>query len=199
MILCDSWWAWLAGLWPWRMYQAVTPVTRRQRPGGSGGCRRHSPAGCEPAVWVERRARSGHPLPGCGGSAWVGVGGLEVAQGELAYLPAERLPGVVVQEGVLASEDAAEPGLVGGRLQAGEAAGDAGQIVRGHRDGLVRSEERGQDGGGGFADRAVRARVGRIRGRDRQRGPVRRVGVELDGGVVAGVAQTDGRHRSPHL
>jgi len=78
-----------------------------------------------PCVW-SGGLRSGHPpLPGCGGSAWAGVAGLEVAQDELAYLPAERLPGLVVQKGVLASEDAAKPGFVRGRLQADEAAGDA--------------------------------------------------------------------------
>jgi hypothetical protein len=40
------------------------------------------------------------------------VAGLESVQGEHGYLPAGRLPGLVVQASMLASEDAAESGLV---------------------------------------------------------------------------------------
>jgi hypothetical protein len=42
------------------------------------------------------------------------VAGLEWVQGEHGYLPAGRLPGLVVQASMLASEDAAESGLVRG-------------------------------------------------------------------------------------
>jgi len=52
------------------------------------------------------------------------VAGLESVPGEHGYLPAGRLPGLVVQASMLASEDAAESGLVRGRPQAGEAGCD---------------------------------------------------------------------------
>jgi len=42
------------------------------------------------------------------------VAGLEWVQGEHGYLPAGRLPGLVVQASMLAREDAAESGLVRG-------------------------------------------------------------------------------------
>src|SRR5918911_841290 len=61
---------------------------------------------------------------------------------------AELLAGLVVYAGVLARPDPAQTGLVRRGGQAGEGAGDT-RIGRGRDgEGLVRPEERGQDGGG---------------------------------------------------
>src|SRR3954463_3957749 len=149
----------------------------------------------------------GHP--GAGGSRYpplttvraavLGGTGMKRVDSEVGDLTAERLTCGVVDDGVLAGEDAAEARLISSRLQRGEAAADAGHPVRGHGDRLPRSEEVGEDRGGGFTDRAVCSRVRRICRRDRDRVPVRCLRVESDARVVAGVPLLDGGDRSPEL
>src|SRR5690242_2188461 len=97
------------------------------------------------------------------------------------HLTAEPLAGLVVEPGVLPGEDAAEPGLVRGGLEAAEGPGDA---VERDRQVYPGSVEGAEHGGRGLADGAVRARVRRVGRGDGQRVPVL---VPPDGRVVDGV------------
>src|SRR3954454_18121170 len=87
--------------------------------------------------------------PGAGGSRYpplttvrsavLGVTGVKRVDSEVGDVAAERLTSGVVDDGVLAGEDAAEARLTRSRLQRGEAAADTGHPVRGHGDRLPAS------------------------------------------------------------
>jgi len=88
---------------------------------GSGRCRRWHPP-----------LPDGAPLSA--GAVWRGA---QVAEVELGHLVAEVLAGYEVDHGVLAGEEPAEGGLVGGGLEAAEGPGDAGVPVGGDGQVLV--------------------------------------------------------------
>ena len=83
----------------------------------------------------------------------------------MGHLATEAKPGVDVDAGVLAGEDATEGGLIGGGLEAGESASSrraaAGEVTLRSR---VVPVEGGQDGGGRCADGAVGGRIGGVGG-----------------------------------
>src|SRR5437773_2479260 len=74
-----------------------------------------------------RASPSARPPRRMGASAGLGQAGGEVVEDEAGDLGAEGLAGLVVEPGVLAGEDAAEPGFVRGGLEAAERPGGAAQ------------------------------------------------------------------------
>src|SRR5690242_8574347 len=125
------------------------------------------------------------------GSAGLGQTSSEVVKDEVGDPSAEDLAGLVVEPGVLAGEDAAEPGLVRGGLETAERPGD---VAQGYGQVLVLAVESGEHGGRGLADGAVGSRVGRVSRGNRERVPVR---VPHDAGIAGGVAQLDRGDRPP--
>src|SRR5690242_18437838 len=83
----------------------------------------------------------------------------QVAEVELSHLAAEVLAGDEVDHGVLAGEDPAEGGLVGGGLEAVKGPGDARVPIRGDGQPLVAAVEGSQHGRGRLADGRVGARI----------------------------------------
>ena len=96
---------------------------------------------------------------------------------------------------MLAGEDPADAGFLGGRAEARERPRHAGQRRRAQCEALRVAVEAREHVCTGGADRAVRSGIGRIGGRvPRERQP-RRVGDGVD--VAVGVGETDRGHRPP--
>src|SRR4051794_19070888 len=117
-----------------------------------------------------------------------------VPQRPAAHARTEVPSGAVVERGVDAGVDTAEPRLPLSAPEAAEGAGHPGQGRRGDRQRRTAPVPRREDGGRSRADRAVRPGVGRV-GRGRRQRRSGRVGRRQRVAVATGVP--DGGHRSP--